>query len=296
MPKLNPATAPFVPVTIIDSGYQWDPRWGANPLDAFEAIKETEAQYVSGKAWLDGIPDVPDVNRDGVLDALAGHANFIAGVIARGCPHAQIRIRNHNGGFHPESDDFPTEAAVARSLCKSGTAKVINLGFAFACYGNTISCVWDLAFNQIGPDVIVVAPAGNQNSTRERYPAALHAKYPNQMIGVASIDGLKEDGSPTRSSFSNHGGWVTCAAHGAHVHSTFLSVDMPVEDDSATVRKSRDFTKSAWATWNGTSFATPRVVAELATEISKGASPIAAGKNLTSKAPAAGLGAVLATV
>lgn len=296
MPKLNRSAAPFVPVTIIDSGYQWDRRWGTNPLDEFEVITESEAQYVSGKAWVDGVRDVPDATGDCVLDALAGHANFIAGVIAQGCEHAQITIRNHNGGFHPESDDFPTEAAVARSLCESGHAKVINLGFAFVCYGNTISCVWDLAFNQIGSDPIVVAPAGNQNSTKERYPAALHAKYPTQMIGVASIDGLNDDGSPKRSSFSNHGGWVTCAAHGAHVHSTFLSVDMPVEDDTATVRKSRDFTKSAWATWNGTSFATPRVVAELATDLSSGGSPVDAVKNLTSKPPATGLGAVLATM
>ena len=54
---------------------------------------------VRAGAWLPGIPDVPDADSDGVLDALAGHANFVAGLIAQGCPQAEITIRNHNGGF-----------------------------------------------------------------------------------------------------------------------------------------------------------------------------------------------------
>jgi hypothetical protein len=297
-PPLQAATPPFVPVTIIDSGYQWNRRdWGANPLDAYGSIDESEAQYVSAGGWTAGIADVPDADHDGSLDALAGHANFIAGVIAQGCPHAQLTVLNHNGGFDPDSDDFPTEASVALSLCNTGAAKVINLGFAFKQFGEPISCVWDLAFNEIGTDPLVVSPAGNQDSEVLRYPAALSAKYPN-MIAVASVDGLLDDGKPKMSSFSNHGSWVTCAARGSHVHSTFLRVDMPVEDDASKSKtpKPRDFTKSAWAMWNGTSFATPKIVAELATELATAGVPMDAVKAVTSKGvqdPAKKLGVVI---
>jgi hypothetical protein len=296
---LQPATTPFVEVTIIDSGYQWFGDWGDNPLDDHGPIDESEADYVdaSGKSWAAGIPDVPTVSVKGkdVLGALAGHANFIAGVIAQGCEHARLTVRNHNGGFDPDSDDFPTEAAVARSLCQSVGAQVIDLGFAFKAFGESISCVWDLAFKRIGGDPIVVAPAGNQNSAVARYPAALSSTYPN-VLGVGSVDGILGDGKPKMSSFSNHGAWVTCAARGSHVHSTFLHVDLPVEDDPAKTPKSRDFTKSSWAKWNGTSFATPKIVAELALALADGSSPVDAVKLVTDRGvpdPAKKLGVVL---
>jgi hypothetical protein len=84
------------------------------------------------------------------------------------------------------------------------------------------------------------------------------------------------------SDFSNRGGWVTYAARGAAVNSTFLRVDLPVEDDPKKIRKPRDFTKTSWARWNGTSFATPKVVAALASELATGTAPPAAVKALAS--------------
>jgi hypothetical protein len=284
---LGAAVAPFQPVTVIDSGYQWDAAWGQNPLDHLGAgaLTVSEAEWIApvagtltGYGWVQEPPDVPDANGDGRLDALAGHANFIAGIIGQSCHHAQITVRNHNGGFAPASDDFPTEAAVARSLYKSRGAAVIDVGFAFTALDNQISCVWDIACSHLGDASIIVAPAGNQSSNLPFYPAALNFSYPGEfpnVIGVASLH-RGTGGELSRSSFSNHGHWVTASAVGENVHSTFLRLDMPCEDDTAAAPANRDFTGTAWAVWNGTSFAAPKVVAAIANKLSPAAGPFGA--------------------
>ena len=63
--------------------------------------------------------DPLDQDGDGRLDALVGHANFVAGVVAQACPTATLEVVSHNGAF-VNSDDadtpIPTEASVALSL------------------------------------------------------------------------------------------------------------------------------------------------------------------------------------
>src|SRR5262249_29256772 len=105
------------------------------------------------------------------LAALAGHANFVAGAVARNAPHAEISIINHNGAFHPDADDFPTGATVARSLIRATGASVVNVGFAFAPYAPDplnapVSCIWQKALLYLGPGTVVVAPAGNQSDLK----------------------------------------------------------------------------------------------------------------------------------
>jgi hypothetical protein len=95
---------------------------------------------------------------------------------------------------------------------------------------------------------MVVAPAGNQHSERPRYPAALSGSN-NHMIGVGSTTG----------EFSNYGPWVTCSADGADVESTFLRIRTKRRLEDGGRYAFRD----AWAQWNGTSFATPKVVAAI---------------------------------
>jgi hypothetical protein len=242
-PVLTPAGRDPQPITVIDSGWQWDDAWGANPLAAWTRAGVAErlptadevGGAVNGAPWQAGTPETPGATLPGTnrLPALAGHANFIAGVIARHCDHAAITVLSHNASFlqnparrslttdpslDPHCYDFPTEAAVARSLCQAmnlepgvDPPKVINLGFAFLPWGdpsggvgtNTVSCVWDRAFRYLkghDPNVaasdpesvpIVVSPAGNQASALPRYPAALWQEDPklfDNVVGVGSID------------------------------------------------------------------------------------------------------------
>jgi hypothetical protein len=280
IPVIQPAIKPYLQVTVIDSGYQWYDIWPPNPLGPRGiTIPQPPEERIGGNGWIPYDPEQLSLDGGNTLVALAGHANFVAGLIAQDCPYAQITVRNHRGCFHPQADDFVTEAAVCRSLCLSGAADIINVGFAFAAFCEEISCAWDVAFNQLGQGTIgngpfVVAPAGNQHSPVGRYPAALNTNpaalqdnpggFP--IIGVGSLD--PPGNSPDV--FSNYGDlssgdWVACSVDANDVPSTFLWVDMAVEDwDGPLPPPPLDFRPSSWATWNGTSFAAPRIAARIA--------------------------------
>jgi hypothetical protein len=333
-----PATVNRQPVTIIDSGWQWDSgSWPGNPLVGFVNARQAERLPMSVEVpvgalgrWQKGVREAPGEQLKGRLLALAGHANFIAGVIASHCPEAKITVINHNGSFlenaaraaevganaglDPGCFDYPTEAAVARSLCWSMSQnaiqanvphpKVIDVGFAFLPWttgvtvpgfvgtGDALSAIWQHTFAYMGSDPIVVAPSGNQDSELRRYPAALWARDPvffKNVVGVASIDDpsptdpripaaylaeqAKLSTPPANDSFTNHGAagddWVRAAAIGRNVVSTFLYVNTELEDrDDLSVL---DFEPNGWAVWNGTSFATPKVVAGIASQLAAGA-------------------------
>jgi subtilisin family serine protease len=109
---------------------------------------------------------------------------------------------------------------------------------------------------------VIVVPAGNHDDLKPRYPAGLHGSHEN-VIAVGSV----QRDTHKRSQFSNHGDWVTCYAIGEPVESTFLWVDMKLEDDK--VDQKWNFKTNAWARWNGTSFATPKVAARIASKLSE---------------------------
>lgn len=275
-----------VTVTVIDSGYQdggpIKPRVSAATYGlwfARDASKPGGYAWVKEKAAKEGF-DPLDQDGDGRLDALVGHANFVAGVIAQMCPVATINVVSHNGAF-VDSDSsawpIPTEASVALSLWNSRTSDVINVGFAFPTLpaipplgvvtDGPASWALDLVLQSMHdrPAHVIVAPAGNQHSTRPQYPAAFHDAYAN-VIGVGSVG---PDG-PSR--FSNHGPWVTCCTEGEDVTSTFISDGgQPWSTEDAEPPgfpnegqfPVKDF-HSGWASWSGTSFAAPTVAGAIA--------------------------------
>jgi hypothetical protein len=282
---LELATEKIRQVTIIDSGYQWDNAWDQeNPLNAYAgAVGLAQAETLADPGgWAAGVTDVPDANQPGTLGALAGHANFIAGVIAQNCQNAKMFVWNHNGAFPEAGDDLPTEADIVRSLCACALdhpeTDVINLGFAFAAFDDVVSYAWDIGFayiRKLMTEAVVVSPAGNQHSPKPRYPAALNTRYPGEfreMIGVGSTTCANTyaddpslrvlvEGIPPklRGPFSNYGPWVTCSDEGALVLSTFLNVNMKTEDPPS---RTTNFA-NAHALWSGTSFAAPKIVARI---------------------------------
>jgi subtilase family protein len=307
---LHPPLQPPVPgglATVIDAGYIWGqqgkPPWGSNPLyptsgphglngSTYSAVAFAQWQYnlnwqpappVTGSVD-DATNEAPDEGTAGTLDRIAGHANFVAGIVAQRCPGATIDIWSHNAGFDPSNAQFPTEAAVARSLWQSQQSMsggVIQLGFAFEPYQGIPSTAWDTAFGLIDPHDVVVCPVGNQGDTTARYPAAFFnppplavpfttttvKQFPN-VVGVASID---KHGQP--SSWTNRGSWVACSTGGENVASTFLDWNGPIEDPNPG--QSTNF--SGWAKWSGTSFAAPRVGAQIANfQMANGGTPAAA--------------------
>lgn len=298
LPQIPPkAASQNLPVTLVDAGYQWQNAWHANPLTAMSAVTVVSAETCSGDLQTWNSPGGPWVKYgqevlDSVhpanperLDALAGHANFIAGVIARRCRQANITIWDHNGAFAYDSPtDPPLEAAVCRSIWMSQQpvpempdatpAPVIHVGSSFAPHDGVLSEIWTQVLERIAPNDdranVIVAPAGNQgdqqtesHTSTPRYPAALHLAYPDRVIGVASLDNKHHDPS----TFTNTGPWVACSAVGEEVVSTFLPVNLPPEEDMNQVQHNFEGTSKtarAWATWNGTSFSSPKVSAAIA--------------------------------
>jgi subtilisin family serine protease len=109
-------------------------------------------------------------------------------------------------------------------------ADIISLSWGGIGYSQVEQEVIDYAFNK---GVVVVAAAGNEDTSLESYPAAYR-----HVISVASLDNNDQ-----RSSFSNYGSWVDIAAPGRDILSTYPF--------------------NTYATLNGTSMATPLVSSAL---------------------------------
>ena len=247
-----------------------------------------------------GVENPLDQNGDCKLDALAGHANFVAGVVAQGSEHAELTVESLNCSVIDSDTSVPgfvTEAEVARSWWQHRNAPVVNVGFAFATLPNQALTVesdpaamngppsWALqvVMESVGgkPEYLVVAPAGNQDCAVRQYPAAFSLDYDN-VAGVGSVDT-----SGGRSQFSNYGDWVNCCAKGEDVASAFID-----HWDGETEEGEPDETLTAagmpllhptkhfvgWASWSGTSFAAPKVSSNVAHRV---AESIAGGAVIT---------------
>ncbi len=86
-------------------------------------------------------------------------------------------------------------------------ARVVSMSFG----GPSGGSFWQDAVNALtGQGVVLLAAAGNENSSQRSYPAAF-----GPVIAVGATD--QDDG---RASFSNHGSWVDLAAPGVDILST----------------------------------------------------------------------------
>ncbi len=290
----------FVPVGVLDAGFQPESMIaGMVATEAAERLPSIQEAKRTGPGWREGNPEIlcSPGPMTPFLGALEGHPNFIAGVIQRYCQHANITIRNNNSTFSGLYEyDVPSEATVARSLCYMNDQNVVDVGYAFAAYDNTVSVVWDAAVRYLRAnappgkrmETMLVCPAGNQGDTFPRYPAALQTVAPldpkdvglfDYVVGVGSIDEPSAAGAQVDiSDFSNWGDWVTCYANGHDVLSSFFEYDGDLEDDEPgpAGRPTRNF-RNGTAVWKGTSFAAPKIVAAIADEIALGTkSPYAA--------------------
>jgi hypothetical protein len=308
---LPPRVGNAIEVVVIDSGFimQSPVSMVVTNVTFGEWLVQVPAAAAPTYVWEPGTEAPPgvlnalDQNEDGMLDALAGHANFVAGVVAQGCDNAELTVESLNSSVIDGDTSIPgfvTEAEVARCMWEHRNAPVMNVGFAFATLPDvplsvesdpgvvngpssfTLRTVMNaIAENEAG---VVVAPAGNQNCVVRQYPAAFSLTYEN-VAGVGSVDA-----SGNRSTFSNHGSWVNCCAVGEDVASAFVdSWDGPTEEgDPDPVLPEVDWPhpdKSfhGWASWSGTSFAAPKVAAAIAELVASGAAvtPVEAWEQLS---------------
>ena len=263
-----PADGPTARVTVLDSGYIWiaSPHPPHRNLDNRVTVVRGQTLDPNTGTW---VPDEPDglyTDPAGQLDGISGHGTFIAGLISHIAPRSRLEVvglRNQeveipvlNPGT--ELGLFETEVAIARAMLMRSDTDVIQCGFAFPTLDDYPSLPFAAVMAELrqgtaphGGRVAVVAPAGNEQSRRRYWPAALP-----DVIGVASTNRRGN----ARAWFSNWGDWCDCCARGEYVYSTFLYWDGPVEGEPITdIEHFR-----GWARWDGTSFAAPKVSALIA--------------------------------
>jgi thermitase len=194
--------------------------------------------------------DYVNVDNDPMDDY--GHGTHVSGIIA-------AKANNNYGitGVSPNSkilaikaldssgygNDYDISLAII-AAANNASVKVINMSL-----GGSYSSTEDLAvyYAVVTKRKLLVASAGNSNTSTPDYPAGLSAYssyypggYTNMVLAVAA-----HDSTDCRASFSNYGTWVNTTAPGVNILST-----IPPYLDS---------TNSGFAYWDGTSMAAPHV-------------------------------------
>src|SRR5881296_1854742 len=134
-----------------------------------------------------------------------GHATMVAGILAALAPDALImplRAFDDSGA----GDAFQVAKAI-RYAVRNG-AHVINLSLGFTSDAAEVAAAIDFA---VANNVVVIAAAGNSNTSEPQYPAA----FPS-VIGVGSTD-LQD----VKASFSNYGQSVFVTAPGVNIFTAF---------------------------------------------------------------------------
>lgn len=218
----GPAASASVRVAVVDTGI-----WVETPLPP---------------SWYEATQDDYDDTLDS--DADVGHANFITGVIMSSTSNALVRIVKVL-----DASGVCTEAQLAQTLLTLPDVEVVNLSLGGLSVDDQPPAILGYALGQLlsGNDRVAVAAAGNEGDSQHPYwPAAFagaDVPWAQQVLAVAAHDGTQV------CSWSNTGPWISMAAPGSDIVSTYVTHG--------------EFT-SGLALWSGTSFAAPRVVAAIA--------------------------------
>ncbi len=157
----------------------------------------------------------------------SGHGTFVAGLIAQVAPGAALlpfRVLDSSGV------GTVGDVADAIETAANDGARIINMSMGMDIPSDTLHAAI-LYAQQRG--AIIVASAGNLNTTVEQFPAAWD--------GVVAVAGT--DQYDRRASFSNYGSWISVSAPSVDLYSTY---------------------PGGYADGSGTSFAAPLVSGELA--------------------------------
>lgn len=253
-------------VVVLDTGYIYvDPPHARLDERITAVVGEWLDTSVDPAVWRPNQEDAITTDANGRLIGIVGHGTFIAGLVAHVCPQAAITSVGHRDSEVPVGNGanqyrlWASELSLANSLWKYREADVIQCGFAFPTLDDEPSLPFTTTMQDVKaahPGIAVVSPAGNEESPRRYWPAALP-----DVIGVAAT---KHDGQH-RARFSNWGTWADCCAIGEDVRSTYIHWEGRVEDEHPD--DVEDF--EGWARWQGTSFAAPKVSGAIARAVAE---------------------------
>jgi membrane-anchored mycosin MYCP len=224
-------------------------------------------------ATADDLLQIPAAG-DPPFPATAGHATFIAGLILRQAPGAELVVR-------PVLNAQALGSAwhVAKQMAGFIGSGVDILNLSFGCYTDDGEppLVLARAVSLISADILLVAAAGNHGNVDKlskhgvlndgSWAKGLTPKTPvwpaafDEVIAVGATDGDKP------ATFSPQTPWVDVTAPGVNVESTYLTGEVKL--DAPGERREARFS-NGFARWDGTSFAAATVSGAVAAKIQPG--------------------------
>ena len=189
------------------------------------------------------VGDGIDNDADGAIDETAGHATHVSGIVLQVAPNARILPIKAL-----DSDGNGNAFVVARAIfhATDAGADVINLSLGTTARSRIIE---DAVQYAQAHGVIVVAAAGNSGADgRAEYPAAL-----DQVIAVGATD---SKGKPAASTRNAQAGFNTTASR--------IDISAPGMEIKSAFPRGVQSVNSGYATWSGTSMASPWVAGAVA--------------------------------
>jgi hypothetical protein len=245
-PEYGPEPGPRV--AVIDTGIPSLDNHGGYPgMTRGDGWLSKVARDDSNRDLLDTFPNGPD----GYLDFQAGHGTFVAGIVQRVAPGADIRVYRA-----ADSEGLGTDDDIANALLRAVAegARIVNLSLGLRTVDDqpppALAAAVRSIKEQYGDEVVIVAAAGNYGDWAPCWPAALD--------GVEAVAGLTADLEATR--WSSRGSHVRFSTVAEGIRSTFVTgKESPDFDKDPEV-----FAADAWALWTGTSFAAPQIAGAVA--------------------------------
>jgi subtilisin family serine protease len=269
-PPWQPSHRPPV-IALLDTGvrqHQWLPADGKQPFALF-------AEHLG---WPSPIPDedaAPGSDEDEDYRSHWGHATFIAGLIRRTAPGAQVlsmRVMNKHGKVN--EDD--AASALNWLADNPGSAGGIDIDIVLMAFGRQ-GDPGDRDLEKLRAPikqlsdrgVRIVASAGNDGAERPVYPAAFAAdpelsyKSRRSVLSVGALD------TPTeRSPYSNSGPWVAEWYRGTNIISIMPLTTKSSDDHTPGFNPAAAPARgNGYAWWSGTSFAAAIAAGKLAARL-----------------------------
>ena len=211
--------------------------------------------------WLAGVQGTPepyatDENGNTMIAPYAGHGTFVAGILRSVAPKASVFVER---AFETVGANYETNVMSLVENALDENPDILVFAFTSATHRDQSLYAFDDLYERRirGTEgLVVLAPAGNDGSSRPMWPAA----HP----GVIAVGALAANGRD-RADFSGFGRWVDVYAPGEDLVNAFPEGIYKCSEPP-NVDELRQF--KGMARWSGTSFSTPVVAGLIAARMS----------------------------